>query len=132
MNTCAVNVVISILELAIKANNLFWEHCPKERWEYHPYNPLNIQVAISRIPNYVKCIRHCVEQWIGYHFHFPLLWLPGQRYKAQFKLTKKEELAAWQKLQSVQGFRDMVENTFYTYCISNLHYSSQYSNLDSE
>ena len=43
--------------LAIKANNLFWEHCPKERQEYHPYNPLNLQVAISRIPAYVKCIR---------------------------------------------------------------------------
>jgi len=28
--------------LAIKANNLFWEHCPKERREYHPYNPLNL------------------------------------------------------------------------------------------
>jgi len=43
--------------LAIKANNLFWEHCPKERREYHPYNPLNFQAEISRIPDYVKCIR---------------------------------------------------------------------------
>lgn len=47
--------------LTIKTNNLFWEHCPKERREYHPYNPLNLQVEISRIPNYDKCIRQCVE-----------------------------------------------------------------------
>ena len=43
--------------LAIKANELFWEHCPKERREYHPYNPLNLQAAVSRIPDYVKCMR---------------------------------------------------------------------------
>ena len=33
--------------LAIKSNNLFWEHCPKERRDYQPFNPLNIQAAIS-------------------------------------------------------------------------------------
>ena len=68
--------------LAIKANELFWEHCPKEIREYHPYNPLNLQVAISRIPDYVKCMIQCVEQWIRYHLHFPLLRLPGEQYKA--------------------------------------------------
>lgn len=33
--------------LAIQANNLFWEHCPKERREYHPFNPLNLHAVIS-------------------------------------------------------------------------------------
>jgi len=79
--------------LAIKANNLFWEHCPKKIQEYHPYNPLNLQVAISCIPYYVKCMGQCAERWIGYRFHFPLLWLPGQQYKTHFKLTKRR---SWQ------------------------------------
>ena len=81
--------------LADEANKLFWEHCPRERQEYHPYNPLNLQVAISRIPYYVKCMEQCAKRWIGYRFHFPLLWLPGQQYKAHYKLTKKEEVATW-------------------------------------
>ena len=118
--------------LAIQANNLFWEHFPKERREYHPFNLLNLQAVISRIPNYVRCIQQCVENWLGYHFHFPLLWLPAQQYKADFRLPKKEELAAWQKFQNAQGFRDMVDNTTYTYCISNLHCKSQYSDSELE
>ena len=118
--------------LVMQANNLFWENCPKERREYHPFNPLNLNVAISRVPNYVKCIQRCGNKWLGYHFHFTLLWLPVQQYKAYFKVSKKEELAVWQILQSVQGFRDSVDSTFYTYCISNLHCTSQYSDLDSE
>lgn len=32
--------------LAIHANDLFWEHFPEERMEYHPFNPLNLP-AIS-------------------------------------------------------------------------------------
>lgn len=118
--------------LAIKANNLFWEHFPKERQEYHPYNPLNLQVTVSRIPYYVKCMEQCAERWIGYHFRFPLLWLPGQQYKAHYKLTKKEEVAAWQQLQSVYGFRNRSDNTFFNYCINNLHSSSQYFDSDLE
>lgn len=116
--------------LAIKENNLFWEHYPKERQEYHPDNPLNLQVAISRIPYYVKCMGQYAERWIGYRFHFPLLWLPGQQYKTHFKLTKKEELAAWQQLQTIYGFRNKFDNTFHSYYKSNLHSSSQYSDSD--
>jgi len=118
--------------LAIKANNLFWEHCPKERQEYHPYNPLNLQAAISRVPYYVRCMEQCVEKWIGYRFHFSLLCLSGQQYKSQFRSTKKEEVAAWRQLQSICGFRNRFDNTFHSYCISNLHSSSQYFDSDSE
>jgi len=118
--------------LAMKANNLFWENCPKERREYHPFNPPNLDVAISSVPNYVRCVQECGNRWLGYHFHFPLLWLPVQQYKAYFKISKKEELAAWQRLQHAQGFRNMTDSTFYTYCISNLHCTSQYSDSDSD
>ena len=118
--------------LAIKANNLFWEHCPKQRQEYHPYNPLNLQAAISRVPYYVRCMEQCAEKWIGHRFHFPLLWISGQQYKGHFTSTKKEEVAAWKQLQSVYGFRNRFDNTFHSYCINNLHFSSQYSDSNSE
>jgi len=118
--------------LAIEANKQFWEHCPKERQKYHPYNTLNVQVAISRVPYYVRCVQLCAEKWIGYRFHFPLLWLSGQQYKSQFTSTKNQEEAAWRQLQSVCGFKNKFDNTFHSYCINNLHFSSQYSDSDSE
>lgn len=118
--------------LAIKAKSLFWEHFPKERQEYHPYNPLNLQAALSRVPHYVRCMEQCVEQWIGHRFHFLLLWISGHKYRGHFASTKKEEVAAWKHLQNVCGFRNRFDNTFHSYCISNLHCSSQYSDSDSE
>lgn len=72
----------------------------------------------------------CLEMWqqmVGLSLPFPLLWLPVQQSKAYFKVSKKEELAAWQRLQHAQGFRNMTDSTFYTYCICNLHFTSQYS-----
>jgi len=84
--------------LAIEANKAFWEHCPKERHEYHPYNPLNVHAVVARVPYYVRCVKLCVESWIGYRFHFPLLWLYGQQYKSQFASTKKKEVAAWRQI----------------------------------
>ncbi len=70
--------------LAVEENKLFWNNCPTERREYHPYNPSNLQVALSRVPRYVESMKFCAEKWIGYRFKFPLLWLPGDQYKGKF------------------------------------------------
>ena len=110
--------------LAVKANNLFWENFPKERQEYHPYNTPNLQAALSRVPYYVRCMQYCTENWIGYRFKFSLLWLSGEQYRGQLGSSKKEEAAAWRQIQTVCGFRDRFDNTFHSYCISNLHCSS--------
>lgn len=118
--------------LAVKANNLFWENCPKERKEYHPYNPSNLQVALTRVPFYIRCMQHCAESWMGYKFKFPLLWLSGEQYKGQFGLPNKEEAATWRQIQTVCGFRKKFDVTSYSYFLSNLHCSSQYSDSDSE
>jgi len=118
--------------LAVEANKAFWELCPKERQEYHPYNPLNVQATVARVPYYVRCVQLCAESWIGYRFHFPLLWLTSQQYKSQFASTKQQEAAAWRQIQSVCGFRNKFDNTFHSYCISNLHSSSQFSDSDSD
>lgn len=40
----------------------------------------------------------------------------AQEYNAHYRLTKKEEAEAWQKLQIVHGFIDLVDNAFYSYC----------------
>lgn len=50
--------------LALQANNLFWQQDSKERQEYHPFIPHNVEVEISRLPNYVKCIQQCAKKWI--------------------------------------------------------------------
>lgn len=80
---------------ALKANNLFWQQCSKERQEYNPFSPPNFEVAISRVPDYIRCVQQCAKNWIRYHFRFPLLWMLAQEYKAHYRLTKKEEAAAW-------------------------------------
>ena len=117
--------------LAVKENNLFWENCLNEKQEYHPYNPPNLQAVLSRVPYYVRCMQYCAENWIGYKFKFPILWLSGEQYKGQFGSSKKEEAAACRQIQTVCGFRDKFDATSYNYCVSNLHRSSQYSDSDS-
>lgn len=85
--------------LVVEANKAFWELCPRERQEYHPYNPLNVQAAVVRVPYYVRCVQACAQNWIGYRFHFPLLWLSGQQhYKSQYASTKKQEVATWKQM----------------------------------
>lgn len=118
--------------VALKANNLLWQQSSKERQEYNPFSPTNLETTISRVPDYIICVQQSAEKWIGYHFHFPLLWMPTQEYKAHHRLSKKEEAAAWQKIQKVHGFRDLADNTFYNYCLSNLHSKAQYPNSDLE
>ena len=55
------NYVKTKASLVVKANKLFWENCPTERQESHPYNPSNLQVALSRVPRYVECMQRCAE-----------------------------------------------------------------------
>jgi hypothetical protein len=42
-------------------------------------------------------MRQCAENWIGYHFHFPLLWMPIEKYQISYKLTKKAEKGSMAK-----------------------------------
>jgi hypothetical protein len=92
--------IISSIEIpALQANNLFWQQSTEKKQEHNPFGPANLEVAISKIPNYIQCVRHCVENWIGYWFYFPILWLPIERYQVSYKLPKKAETAAWKRLQ---------------------------------
>jgi hypothetical protein len=125
--------IISAIQIpALQANNLFWQHSTERRQQYNPFGPANLETTISRVPSYIQCMRHCAENWIGYHFHFPLLWLPTEKYQISYKLPRKAEMAAWQRMQEVQGFRTRTDNTSYSYCLSNLHDQSRYPDSDSE
>jgi hypothetical protein len=117
---------------ALQANNLIWQQSTKRRQKHNPFNPTNLEAAISRVPSYIQCIKHCAENWIGYKFYFPLLWLPIETYQVRYKLSKKAETAAWLRLQEDQGFRPPTENTARSYCLSTLHGQSQYRDSDSE
>ena len=117
---------------ALEANDIFWQQSCKERQDYHPFNPLNLQAALSRVPKYIECIQHCGVNWIGYHFRFPILWLPSEKYQSHYQLTNREEASAWRQLQTNSGFRAPTDATFSSYCLSNLHCQSQYSDSDSD
>jgi hypothetical protein len=125
--------IISAIQIpALQANNLFWQHSTEKRQQCNPFGPANLETAISRVPSYIQCMRHCAENWIGYHFHFPLLWLPIEKYQISYKLPKKAEKAAWQRMQELQGFRTRTDNTAYSYSLSGLHDMSRYPDSDSE
>jgi hypothetical protein len=125
--------IISAIQIpALQANNLFWQHSTEKGQQCNPFGPANLETTISRVPSYIQCMRHCAENWIGYHFHFPLLWLPIEKYQISYKLPKKAEKAAWQRIQELQGFRTRTDNTAYSYSLSGLHDMSRYPDSDSE
>jgi hypothetical protein len=124
---------ISAIEIpALQANNLIWQQSTEQRQQHNPFGPANLEAAISRVPSYIQCVRHCAENWIGYKFYFPLLWLPIEIYQVRYKLSQKAETAAWHRLQEVQGFTTPTDSTARSYCLSNLHGQSQYQDSDSE
>jgi hypothetical protein len=125
--------IISAIQVpALQANNLFWQHSTEKEQQCNPFYPANLEAAISRVPSYIQCMRQCAENWIGYHFHFPLLWLPIEKYQISYKLTKKAEKAAWQRIQELQGFRARTDNTAFGYSLSGLHDISRYPDSDSD
>jgi hypothetical protein len=125
--------IISAIQIpALQANNLFWQQSTKIRQQYNPFGPANLEATISRVPSYIQCMRHCAENWIGYRFHFPILWLPIEKYQIIYRLPKKEETAAWHRMQEVQGFRTLTDSTFHSYSLSSLHDQSRYLDSDSE
>jgi hypothetical protein len=109
-----------------------WQQSTKQRQQHNPFDPTNLEAAISRVPSYIQCIKHCAENWIGYKFYFPLLWLPIETYQVRYKLSKKAETAAWARIQEDQGFKPPTDSTARSYCLSTLHGQSQYGDSDSE
>jgi len=125
--------IISAIQIpALQANNLCWQHSTEKEHQCNPFGPDNLQAAISRVPSYIQCMRQCAEKWIGYHFHFPLLWLPIEKYQINYKLTEQAEKAAWQRIQELQGFRARTDNTAFGYSLSCLHDISRYPDSDSD
>jgi hypothetical protein len=117
---------------ALQANNLIWQQSTKRRQKHNPFNPTNLEAAISRVPSYIQCLKHYAENWIGYKFYFPLLWLPIETYQVRYKLSKKAETTAWARIQEYQGFKPPTDSTARSYCLSTLHGQSQYRDSDSE
>jgi hypothetical protein len=125
-------IISAIQAPALQANNLFWQHSTEREQQCNPFYPANLEAAISRVPSYIQCMRQCAENWIGYHFHFPLLWLPIEKYQINYKLPKKAEKAAWQRIQELQGFIARTDNTAFGYSLSGLHDISRYPDSDSD
>jgi hypothetical protein len=125
--------IISAIEIpALQANNLFWQQSTEKRQQRNPFGPANLEAAISRVPSYIQCMRQCAEHWIGYRFYFPIFWLPIERYQLNYKLPKKAETTAWQRLEEVRGFRTLTDSTSQSYSLCSLHDQSRYPDSDSE
>jgi hypothetical protein len=125
--------IISAIKLpALQASNLFWQQSTEKRQQRNPFGPANLEATISRVSSYIQCMRHCAKNWIGYRFYFPILWLPIEKYQISYKLPKKAETTAWQKLQEVQGLRTLTDNTSHSYNLCSLHDQSRYPDSDSE
>jgi hypothetical protein len=125
--------IISAIKIpALQASNLFWQQSTEKRQQRNPFGPANLEAAISRVSSYIQCMRHCAENWIGYRFYFPILWLPIEKYQISYKLPKKAETTAWQRLQEVQGFRTLTDSTSHSYSLCSLHDQSRYPDSDSE
>jgi len=46
----------SIETTALKANNMFWQQSSEKRQEHNPVSPTNLEIAISWVPSYIKCV----------------------------------------------------------------------------
>jgi hypothetical protein len=125
-------LIKSIETYSLEANNMFWQQYFEKRQEHNPFSPTNLETTTSQVSSYIKCVQQCAENSIGYQFHFPILWMPAEKYQVHHKLPKKVETVAWKKLQRVQGFRAPKDNTFHSYCLSNLHAKSRYLDSDSD
>ena len=60
-------------------------------WSQDPYYFRNFDQALSRVKDYVGCIRECGVNWLGLKFKFPLIWWLEKPYRMDFSLTKAEE-----------------------------------------
>jgi hypothetical protein len=82
---------------------MFWQQYSKKRHEQNPFSPTNLEIEISRVPSYIKCVQQCAKSWIGYQFHFPIPWMPEEKYQLHHKFPKKAETTTWKRLQRVVG-----------------------------
>jgi hypothetical protein len=46
----------------LQANDMFWQQSIEKRHEHNPFSPTNLEIAISRVPSYIKCVQQCVER----------------------------------------------------------------------
>ena len=43
--------------IALKENNMFWQQYSKEKQEYNPFSPTNLETIVSKVPEYIKCVQ---------------------------------------------------------------------------
>ena len=52
-----------------------------------PFGAPNFARALERVPCFVACIQTCGVQWMGLRFHFPLIWLPAEKYTDAYNVS---------------------------------------------
>jgi protease II len=47
--------------VALQENNMFWQQSTEKRQEHNPFSPTNLEIEISRVPSYIKCVQQYAE-----------------------------------------------------------------------
>jgi hypothetical protein len=47
--------------VVLQENNMFWQQSTGKIQEHNPFSPTNLEIEISRVPSYIKCVQQCVE-----------------------------------------------------------------------
>jgi hypothetical protein len=77
--------------LALDGSKSRWEVSTNALRSRDPYHYGNFTYALSRIEGYINCVQSRGERWLGLKFHFPLIWMPLEKYQPKFRITKKME-----------------------------------------
>jgi len=118
--------------LALDGSKSRWEVSTNALRSRDPYHYGNFTYALSRIEGYINCVQSRGARWLGLKFHFPLIWMPLEKYQPKFRITKKMEKQCWERIAETNGFRKATEKTEGSYSFNNLHWSGQLPNSDSE
>lgn len=74
---------------SLEGRRFRWDSCKKELRDTIPYYFLNFIHKLSKVSQYVECIKRSGRGWLGLRLKFLLVWLPTYRYQHPYHLVDK-------------------------------------------
>ena len=100
---------------------LRWKVSSKFLNSRDPFNPSNFIQALSRVSQYVHCIKACRVHWLGLKFQNLLIQLPVDKYQISYKLSPHQEGQRCQNLVTTSVYRVRGEDATFPYNLSHLN-----------
>ena len=75
-----------------------------------PFGDPNFLREIGRISWYVNCIWQCGIRWLGFRFHFPVIWFLLDHYHLRINYHRKKNLIGGMRssIHMGKGLLDMI------------------------